>query len=186
MDLFSYILILTSVIYALAVAQILEGVSRLVQSTRPVRPFLPHTLWVSILFLFIFLIWWATWEFRDVEWTFAKYAYMLTAPTLFYLVCSLLMPQKLDGEVVNLEEHFFRVRRLFFAAYFFGSLAVVVDGNVLSNEPIWHTGRIGHVLILGAAVVGYSVSNRRIHLALAVITSATVVVLGITRFLYPR
>lgn len=186
MDLFSYILILTSVIYALAVAQVLEGVSRLVQSPSPVRTFLPHTLWVSILFLFIFLIWWATWEFRDVQWTFAKYAYMLAAPTLFYLVCSLLMPQRLDGDVVNLEEHFFRVRRLFFAAYFFASLAVMIDGNVLANEALWHGGRIGHVLILGAAVAGYSVSNRRVHLVVAVITSMTVVWLGITRFLYPR
>ena len=37
MDLFSYILILTSVIYALAIAQILEGVSRLPQSSATIR-----------------------------------------------------------------------------------------------------------------------------------------------------
>ena len=39
MDLFAYILILTSVIYALAVAQVLEGVSRIAQSPTPVRAF---------------------------------------------------------------------------------------------------------------------------------------------------
>ena len=82
MDLFEYILILTSVIFALAVAEILDGVSRLAQLPHPVRMFLPHTIWVLNLFVFVFLIWWASWEFRYVDWSFPFYAYMLIAPTL--------------------------------------------------------------------------------------------------------
>ena len=92
MDLFSYILILTSVIYALAIAQILEGLSRLTQSSATIRSFLPHSIWVLNLFVFIFLVWWATWEFRDIEWSFPKYVYMLIAPTALFFTCSLLLP----------------------------------------------------------------------------------------------
>jgi hypothetical protein len=186
MDLFSYILILTSVIYALAVAQILEGLSRLTQSPRPVRLFLPHSIWVANLFLFIFLIWWATWEFRAIDWSFPKYAYMLVAPTALFLACSLLLPKDLRDEEVVLEDHFLRIRHLFFASYLVGALAVMVDGNILSDEPLWHSGRIGHLAILSAGVAGYSSSNRKVQLAVASITLLAILALAVTRFLLPR
>lgn len=186
MDLFSYILILTSVIYALAVAQILDGVSRLVQFPDSVRTFAPHTIWLINVFVFIFLIWWASWEFREIEWTFPLYAYMLIAPTLFFLACSLLIPHRLRDGGVDLESHFFRIRRLFFAAYFFGALAVMVDGNVLAEEAIWHSGRIGHIVILGAAILGYFSESRRTHFVLASMTLLAILALALTRFLFPR
>jgi len=185
-DLFSYILILNSVIYALAVAQILDGVSRLVQYQRPVRTFIPHTIWTINLFVFVFLVWWASWEFRDISWTFPKYAYMLIAPTLLFLACSLLIPQRLGDDGVDLESHFFRIRRLFFGVYFFGALAVIVDGNVLSDEAVWHSGRIGHIVIIGAAITGYFSTSKRAHLALAVVTLAAYSGNALTRFLFPR
>lgn len=186
MDLFSYILILTSVIYALAVAQILEGLSRLTQSPATIRTFLPHSIWVLNLFVFIFLVWWATWEFRGIEWSFPKYAYMLIAPTAFFFSCSLLLPQVLGDRDVSLEEHFFRIRRSFFASYFTGAVAVMIDGNVLSDEPLWHNGRIGHILILAAAVAGYLNAGKRLQLAVAIITLVSISALAVTRFLLPR
>lgn len=186
MDLFSYILILTSVIYALAVAQILEGVSRLVQNPYPVRTFAPHTIWTINLFIFIFLVWWASWEFRDIEWTFPMYAYMLIAPTLLYLASSLLIPQRLRDDRVDLELHFFRIRRLFLGAYLLGALAVMVDGNILSDEAIWHSGRIAHFVMIGAAIAGYFSESRRVHLALAVMTLLAISGVALTRFLFPR
>lgn len=186
MDLFSYILILTSVIYALAVAQILDGVSRLVQYPHPVQTFIPHTIWMINLFVFIFLVWWASWEFREIEWTFPMYAYMLIAPTLFFLASSLLIPQRLGDDEVDLERHFFRIRRLFFGAYFFGALAVIIDGNVLSDEAIWHSGRISHIVIIGAAITGYVSESKRVHLALAVMTLLAYSGVALTRFLFPR
>ena len=55
MDLFEYILVITSVIYALAIAQILSGIGRLAQTEATIRLFLPHTLWVVILFVCILI-----------------------------------------------------------------------------------------------------------------------------------
>ena len=152
MDLFEYILILTSVIYALAVAQVLAGVSRMAQSPSTIQGYLPQKIWVFNLFLFIFLIWWATWEFRTVDWTIPQYAYLLIAPTLLFFVCSLLTPIRFERGETNIEAHFKRVQRPFFATYFLAVVAVVVDGNLLSNEPVWHSGRYGHVALLAASV----------------------------------
>ena len=170
----------------MAVAQILDGVSRLAQYQHPVKMFVPLTIWIINLFVFIFLIWWASWEFRQIEWTFPKYAYMLIAPTLLFLASSLLIPHQLESGGVDLEQHFLRVRRLFFAVYFFGALAVIVDGNVLADEGIWHSGRIAHIVIIGAAITGYLSENRRVHLAASVMTLLAISGVALTRFLFPR
>jgi hypothetical protein len=186
LDLFEYILILTSVIYALAVAQILAGVARIAQSPVPVQHYLPHSIWIFNLFLFIFLIWWATWEFRTVDWTFPQYAYLLIAPTLLFFVCSLLTPLNFEHGTVDIEAHFSRVQRPFFATYFLAVLVVVVDGNLLSDEAMWHSGRYGHVLLLTSAVWGYFSSSKKGQIAVAFLTLAAFVATVVARFWFPR
>ncbi len=186
MDLFEYILILTSVIFALAVAQVLAGVSRMAQSTSTINGYLPQKIWIFNLFLFIFLIWWATWEFRTVDWTFPQYAYLLIAPTLLFFVCSLLTPIHFEHGATNIEAHFIRVKRPFFATYFLAVVAVIIDGNLLSNEPIWHNGRYGHLFLLAAPVWGYFSTSRRGQIAVAVITLVALVATTVVRFWVPR
>ncbi len=185
MDLFEYILILTSVIYALAVAQVLAGVSRMAQSSSTIQGYLPQKIWIFNLFLFIFLIWWATWEFRSVDWTFPQYAYLLIAPTLLFFVSSLLTPLHLEGDGADLEAHFIRVKRPFFATYFLAVVAVIVDGNLLSNEPVWHSGRYGHVALLAASVWGYFSTSRKGQIVVAIVTLAALVA-TVARFWVPR
>ena len=186
MDLFEFILIITSVIFALAVAQILAGISRIAQSKAKIKTFLPHSIWVFNLFIFIFLVWWASWEFRDTQWTFPQYAYMLIAPTLLFFACSLLIPQQLDGQEVCMEEHFFRIRQPLFVSYFFAALAASLDGNFLADEPVWHEGRIWHLAILGLPMWGYFSSNRNAHRIIAVMTMLAFVGLIAVRFWNPR
>lgn len=186
MDLFEYILILTSVIYALAVAQILSGVSRLAQSPVPIRGFLPHKIWIFNLFIFVFLIWWATWEFRNISWTFPKYAYLLIAPTFLFFVCSLLTPLQVGAGENDLENHFLRVHRTFFATLFLAVVTVVVDGNVLADEPLWHSGRYGHLALLATTACGYFTTHRKGHLAIAILFLAALVATTAVRFWLPR
>ncbi len=186
MDLFEFILIITSVIFALAVAQILSGISRVAQSEISVSYFLPHSLWIFNLFIYIFLIWWASWEFRDVQWTFPKYAYMLIAPTLLFFACSLLIPQRFERGSSSLETHFFKIRRPLFLSYFFASLAVMIDGNLLGQEPVWHSGRWAHIALLSLAIWAWLTSNRKAHLVIAVATTLALVAVTALRFWNPR
>ena len=173
-------------IYALAVAQILAGVSRMAQSTAKIQHYLPHRIWILNLFLFIFLIWWATWEFRTVDWTFPQYTYLLIAPTLLFFVCSLLTPLTFDQGGSDIEKHFIRVRRPFFATYSLAVVAVVIDGNLLSDEPLWHNARFGHVTLLAASVWGYLTTSQRGQVAVALITLIALVGTAAARFWIPR
>jgi hypothetical protein len=163
MDLFEYILIMTSVIFAMAVGQLLLGLARWAQATARVRTYLPHAVWGLVLFVMIFANWWANWEFRAIAWTLPMYAYMLMAPTLFFFVCTLLTPQSFEQEEVDLEAHFFRVRRPFFAAFFVGALAILIDGFLMGTESAWHLGRIGHAAILAGILGGLVSDDRTTH-----------------------
>ena len=160
---------MTSVIFAMAVPQILLGLSRLAQSPATIRPYLAHSVWALDLFVLIFANWWANWEFRAVDWSLPMYAYMLVPPTLLFFACSLLFPQDSEMGEVDLTAHFFRIRRPFLLSFFFVSLAVVLDGSLMAQEALWHPGRIGHAFILAAPLWGLSTENKRSHNAAAIV-----------------
>ena len=167
MDLFEYILIMTSVIFAMAVGQLLMGLGRWAQSPARVRAYLPHALWVAIVFLMIFANWWANWEFRSIAWTLPTYAYMVVSPTVLFFACGLLLPESFEPPEVDLEEHFHRVRRPFLIAVFVALVATLADGALLGTEPVWHTGRIGHAVMVSAMLAGILIENRRLQTAVA-------------------
>ena len=186
LDLFEYILIITSVIFALAVAQILMGASRVAQSSAAFRTFFAHSVWVVVLFAFIFLVWWATWEFRSIDWTFPKYVYMLITPTLLFFACSLIVPANLDGEEVDLEAHFFQIRRPLLWSFLLATIAAFLDGSVLSGEPLCYPSRIGQAIVVGALICGIWTERRILHNAISLIVLSALVMLVLVRFWAPR
>ena len=92
----------------------------------------------------------------------------------------------IERDGTDIEAHFLRVRRPFFATYFFAVVTVVVDGNFLSDEPVWHSGRYGHVALLVASVWGYFSSSRKGQTAVAIITLGALFATTVVRFWDPR
>jgi hypothetical protein len=138
------------------------------------------------LFVFIFLVWWVSWEFRDVQWTFPRYAYMILAPTLLYFACSLVMPQQIDGSEFSMDEHFFQIRRPLFVSFGITTLVVMLDGDVLGEEPLWHAGRIGNLAMLAFAIWGYVTANKNAQRIVSILILLIFVGLIAFRFWNPR
>lgn len=128
MDLFEFILVITSVVYALALTQLLTGIGRLAQSDASIHWYLPHTAWMLNLFLAILLSWWTGWEFRNVEWTFPKFGFLFISPIFLFFATTLAILGRLQEAQVDLERHFFRVRRLALWSIFVVLLAQFIDG----------------------------------------------------------
>jgi hypothetical protein len=97
-----------------------------------------------------------------------------------------LIPQQLNAETADLEKHFFRIRRPLFASYFFAALTVMIDGNLLSDEELWHDGRYGQAAVLVAAISGFVTTNRKAHKFIAIVTMLAFAALITTRFWNPR
>jgi hypothetical protein len=185
LDLFEFILVITSVVYALALAQILLGVGRLAQTDATIRFFLPHTLWVVILFLTVLTTWWAGWEFRSVAWVFPKYIYMLITPVFVFFSASLIIPQRTDVEEVALDRHFLKIRTLVLCSYFIALLAQFADGPVLANEPLWFPGRIVQAAILATVLIGAFTARRRLQELSSIVVFLFLVFITLTRFWNP-
>ena len=111
---------------------------------------------------------------------------MLIAPTLLFFACSLLVPQSLGEDEIDLEAHFFRIRRPLLWSFFLASGAVVIDGNILADEAIWHPGRIGHALVVGAPLWGICTASKRSYNAIAIIVLLALGWTVVTRFWIPR
>lgn len=186
MGLFEFILIITSVIYAMALAQILSGVSRLAQTDATIRWYLPHVLWIAILFVWVALVWWSVWEFRFLDWTFPRYLYMLISPTLVFFTCSLLVPQELGKRELDFESHFFRIRKPFLGSFAFATFVAVIDGSVLADEPFWFPTRAGHVALIVSVLVGLYTENKFVQNAVAAMVMIALVYIAITRLWNPR
>ena len=186
MSLFEFILIITSVIYAMAFAQILSGASRFAQTDATIRWYLPHTLWTANLFVWVSLVWWSVWEFRSTDWTFPTYLYMLIAPTLVFFTCSLLVPKEMNQQEIDLETHFLRIRRPFLGSFALATFVAVIDGSVLADEPLWFPTRIGHIALIASVLAGLYTENKIVQKMIAAIVMMALLYIMITRLWNPR
>ncbi len=165
MSFFEFVLVITSVIYALSIAQLLAGIGRIAQSDLEQKLYAPHALWVAILFLGTLLTWWSLWEFRSIEWTFAAYFLLILQPVVIYFACSLIATNSLATSAMSLEEHFSRIRRPLMITYIVNLIIASSDGAMLLNEPVWHTGRIFHIAILTSLVFGALFDGKKMRIA---------------------
>jgi hypothetical protein len=186
LELFEFILIITSVVYALALAQILTGIARLAQTEATNELYFPHTVWTAILFIAILLTWWAGWEFRGVEWTFPKYVYLFVSPILIFFAASLMIPQRIAESGVNLEKHFKKVQRPVLWSYFTVLVIQFVDGSLLATEPWWFPGRLPQLAVLGAVAGCALTKSRRLQSAFSIGVLVFLIYVVIVRFWIPE
>lgn len=161
MSFFEFVLVITSVIYALSIAQLLASIGRIAQSDLEQKLYLPHAVWVTILFLSTLLTWWSLWAFRSIEWTFAAYLLLIMQPVVIYFACSLIAPNSLATSVTSLEDHFSRIRRPLMITYLANLIIASSDGAMILGEPLWHVGRIFHIAIAASIVFGILVDGKK-------------------------
>lgn len=185
MSFFEFVLVIASVIYALGVAQLLAGASRVAQSDLEQRFYYPHAAWMMILFIAPLLTWWSLWSFRDIAWTFAAYLLIILQPVIIYFACSLIAPISFAKSVTTLEAHFSRIRRPLYVAQIINLTISSTDGVFLIGEPFWHAGRIFHFLIVASLALGFVIDGKWMRIAVATIVILSLLLLIVARFWTP-
>lgn len=161
MSLFEFVSVIIAVILALSLGQLLFGVSALVKARWQVQGFLPHTLWLAAVFLGILAHWWAQWDFRDLEWTYPGFIYVVLGPTLLFFAVTLLIPDRIGEGSINLRDHFLGVRRVFMLIMLAFIILAWFDGPLLQGQAVF--GRLGwlHIGWIGVLLVGISTDDTR-------------------------
>ena len=159
MDFFEFILIITSVIYALCMAPLLSGFVRVLQFDGKVKHFLPQILLSLYLFMFVIVVWWTIWWFRNVSWHFATYLFVILEPVLLYIACALVFPNKISGDQFDMETYYYKVRVPILTVSLLAVIFVFADGVVMGIESVWHSRR--YVQIFSAGLILWALIDTR-------------------------
>jgi hypothetical protein len=167
MDAFNYLSVLISIVLALGMTRILQGLGEMLQARSHRRIYWVHAFWVVNLFLFLVVAWWIFWRWRfEQQWTFFLFVFVLISPTILYLCSLLLFPRPGDDSVRDYRTHFYANHRAFFVLF---ALFVPVDivDTLLKGVPHFLAQGPQYiascVILFSAAAVGAITRNEKYH-----------------------
>lgn len=172
MDAFSYLSVLLSIIIGLAITQVLQGYRVLLLARGRVRLSATTLLWSGLLLLFAIQAWWASFGLRDhTPWSFLAFAAVLLQMILLYMAAAVILPDVASDEGTDLANHFDEHRGAFFG-FILGILgASILKDVVLNGELPGATNLLFHASMAALALLGLLIRDRRIQLALAVVSA---------------
>lgn len=160
MSQFEYVSVAVALVFTLAVGRVLAGLNDAVSSE---RRYFVHAGWVVHILLACVALWWAIWRNINVEWTAFRFLWVLAVPALQYLRAAVLLGDA--GSVASYRDHFYRVRRPYFALVGVVAIHGGLSPWVLGRVP-WLTpspNHLGASLVAAIALVGFSSSSERLH-----------------------
>jgi hypothetical protein len=160
MSVFEYLMVMTSIVLAVTLTQLLRGITEIWRSR---RRYVPHLAWVVVLCLITGQIWWAFWDLNKIaEWTALRFGFVLTMPIVGYLASAVLLPQRIPQDA-DWRDHFFLRRREFMVLMtVFGFLGIIMS-RVLLDLPFTHPYRMWQATMVALVLAGVFVSSERYH-----------------------
>lgn len=132
MSLFEYIMVLTSILIGLGIAELLQGVVRMLRTDFREGFYLPQTLWGVFLFFYLIAVWWSRWDLREnFDWTILQLLMSLAGPILAYVSAGLLFPRSRPAR-----EYYFRQRKSLFTVIPLIALIGLLHEVIIESTPI--------------------------------------------------
>lgn len=168
MDEFGYLSVLLSIIIGLAITQLLQGFRGLVLTRARLVMYGPPVTWAITLVLIAVQSWWAMFGLRDVKtWTFLAFAVVLAQTIVLYMLAGLVLPDFTGDARIDLREHYYQHRRVFFGVAAASALISLGKDVVLSGH-LPAAPNVGfHVVYILAAVTAAVTSREWYHRLLA-------------------
>jgi hypothetical protein len=185
METFEYVAVLTSIIIGLGMAQLLMGVTRLIQHPDRAKPNWIHLCWVFYMFLFSIFWWW--WEFRlgSIEvWTFGTYLFVILYAFLVFLLCALLFPSDFSG-YDGFKGYFYAKRAWFFSVFILSQLADIADTVIKGMDYYYSLGfhyTATQLAIVACSVTAIFTRNDKFHAIFVLALIAYMVFSGFTLY----
>ena len=156
--------------------RLLTGLARFVQHPSRDRIYLVHLGWALFLLLAIVHFWWFEFGLHRIElWTFEVYFFVICYAALFFFVCALLFPDRMD-EYAGFAEYFHSRQKWFYGLLGALFLADLVDTAIKGPEHFSSFGisypiRQGVLFILAMAAM--AIADRRYHAVFVTIAIAS-------------
>ena len=166
MTLFEYISVASSIILALALSRVLNGLR---STFLPDRRYLPHATWLVAKLINVIIYWWWLWGYHEVEsyWNIFSFILILSIISVFYLQVDSLVGNH-PSEVYDWRERFYRERRWFFGLNASAAVMVfTIFSGVLHDEGSNIVGLIWMVIALVYSALGFFSKNPNLQAVIA-------------------
>lgn len=180
---FSYVMVLASVIIGLGITHLLTGLAGIVQHPASAKVYWVHLVWVGATFLRAIFWWWFEFQFSAVgQWTFGLYFFVLAYALLIYFWCALLFPRDLAG-YDGYKDYFYARKRWFFGVALVAQFADIPDTMLKGMD---HFNALGATYLIGLGTMGVLfiialwTRNERFHGFLALVAVAWFLVYPVT------
>lgn len=182
MSKFEYVTVLSSIVIAFALSEILAGWGQLIRARHRVRVYWLHVAWMLILLLVLIQVWWGTWVYRDIEFEgFGALLLLLASPLTTVLAVFVFTPDLSERDFVDLRTHYYDNRVWFFPLAALVLLELIAVDAFVGKQPCLHVENAirgaGIAMVLGLAA---SRSERVHRAALVVAFTLFVVFVGST------
>lgn len=177
-DIFSFILVMVSLVLAIGVTHLVHGVASLIRLRGSTRLEPLPLVWAASLFLVAAIYWWSLWDFRRVDWRFHHFFYLLLAPTLLHVAASLLVSTDAVAAGANLRSEFDRIRVPFMLVMAAFSIVVAFDGWIVGVESFWLGYRPIQLWTVGLYVAGATLAGVRVQRIVAGLVLVTYLAAG--------
>lgn len=109
MDPFEYVVVITSLITGLGIAQILTGLADIISQVKKIKLSIPLLLLIATTFLNHVQEWFYNYQYATLvdEWTLKTIMGLLIYPILLYVLARMLFPTGLRSQETDLEAYYF-------------------------------------------------------------------------------
>ena len=167
-ELFGHVRIIMATVLGLSVARLLNGLARFVQHPKREHIYLVHLGWVLFLLLSVIHFWWFEFGLSRIEiWTFPIYFFVLSYAALFFFICAILFPDRMDDYAGYAD--YFQSRQRWFYGFLSGLFVIDVVDTALKG--VEHFRSLGpaypykQAALFLLAIVAMFVRSRRYHVA---------------------
>ena len=165
-DQFVHVRIIIGIVTGLSVTRLLTGLARFVQHPVRDRIYLVHLAWAFFLLLAIVHFWWFEFGLERIGvWTFEIYLFVICYAALFFFLCALLFPDRMD-EYAGFAEYFHSRQKWFYALLGALFLADLGDTAIKGAEHFSAFGAgypIRQGVLAALAFIAMFVADRRYH-----------------------
>ncbi len=164
MSQFEYVIAFVSILLALAVAEMLAGLGRLIRERDHVQVYWVHVAWMLLAILATTQNWWIMWGIRTHEFaSYFEFLAMILPQLSFVLVAFLLSPPVSSDRHFDLREYYFRQIKWIsplFAAFLLG---IAVYRSVLGVEKLFTLINGIRIVVAGLVVTLGFTKSPRVH-----------------------
>lgn len=175
MELFSYLTIVFSLLYSVAILRLIGGLSSAFKAE--------SRYWVHLLFVFLTIFsiiyaFWTFWAFRDVDWTLPLVLFHLIVPAIYAYMASALIPEN-PNEIKSWKDYYYLHKNKYFFAILIITIYVFISGFI-HGLTIDDPTRIAQLSTLIPAIFGLKSSKHSVHLGIVLFYLTLILVLSFT------